>query len=276
MIQTKRDISNDYNLLGYYIIEDFISRHDMDTLKNQAQNLIEHNINRNINGLFSSQRQTQHDDDYFMTSGDKICFFHESDGPQNTLPLDHNLNKIGHALHDRDQIFKNFSYQEKIFQLLSQLGYSIPKIVCSQYIFKQPKIGSAIDFHQDGTFVYTEPESTITLWFALDDSSITNGCLYVIPGAHKNGLKRKFIYQNKKSSYHELSSFCWHKSHAVPLPVKAGSLVIMHGNLPHMSEKNNSVKARHAYIMNIIESKYTYPKTNWILKPKSSQMTKAN
>jgi phytanoyl-CoA hydroxylase len=50
------------------------------------------------------------------------------------------------------------------------------------YIFKQPFIGGEIDCHQDSTFLYTDPLSCIGFWFALEDATVDNGCLYAIPG----------------------------------------------------------------------------------------------
>ena len=46
--------------------------------------------------------------------------------------------------------------------------------------------------HQDGTFLYTEPQSCIGFWWPLDDCSEENGCLYAVPGSHVLGVKRRF------------------------------------------------------------------------------------
>ena len=53
------------------------------------------------------------------------------------------------------------------------------------YIFKQPNIGGEVTCHQDSTFLYTEPIDIVGLWFALEDATIENGCLWAIPGGHR-------------------------------------------------------------------------------------------
>ena len=62
--------------------------------------------------------------------------------------------------------------------------------VQSMYIFKQPGIGGKVGAHQDGTFLYTKPQSVVGMWYALEDCSKTNGCLWAVPGSHK-GKERK-------------------------------------------------------------------------------------
>ena len=61
------------------------------------------------------------------------------------------------------------------------------------YIFKQKKVGGAVTSHQDSTFLYTTPKQTcLGLWLALDDATITNGCLWVRPGSHREKTRVKF------------------------------------------------------------------------------------
>lgn len=51
-----------------------------------------------------------------------------------------------------------------------------------------------VDEHQDSTFLFTEPDSLVGFWIALDDARIENGCLWMIPGSHKTAdLQRRFI-----------------------------------------------------------------------------------
>src|SRR5205085_8464716 len=103
------------------------------------------------------------------------------------------INKIGHALHDLDPVFDQFSRTTDIEQLVRDLGFDDPLLLQSMYIFKQPRIGGEVTCHQYATFLYTEPLKVLGLWFALEDSSIENGCLWAIPGGHKLGLKSRFM-----------------------------------------------------------------------------------
>jgi hypothetical protein len=58
---------------------------------------------------------------------------------------------------------------------------------------QQPRIGGEVRPHQDSTFLYTEPPSVIGLWWALEDANKTNGCLWTLPGAHAQGVARRFL-----------------------------------------------------------------------------------
>lgn len=83
--------------------------------------------------------------------------------------------------------------RKEIQQLVSDLGIYDPLLLQSMYIFKQPRIGGEVTCHQDATFLYTGPLRMIGLWFALEDATTENGCLWAIPGGHKSGLKSRFV-----------------------------------------------------------------------------------
>lgn len=53
------------------------------------------------------------------------------------------------------------------------------------FVFQQPGIGGEVVPHQDNSFLITEPATCTGLWLALEDATITNGCLWAIPGSHK-------------------------------------------------------------------------------------------
>ena len=75
--------------------------------------------------------------------------------------------------------------------LVESLGHRDPVILQSMYIFKPPGIGGEVMCHQDSTYIYTEPESCIRFWFALEDATLENGCMQFIPGGHRLPLKKR-------------------------------------------------------------------------------------
>lgn len=56
---------------------------------------------------------------------------------------------------------------------------------------QQPNIGGEVVPHQDSTFLYTTPDTTIGVWIALEDSTVDNGCLWTLPGEHAKGVRRR-------------------------------------------------------------------------------------
>ncbi len=141
-----------------------------------------------------------------------------------------------------------------------------PLLLQSMYIFKQPRIGGEVHFHQDGTFLFTEPLSVKGFWFALEDADRENGCLWAIPGGHQNPLKSRF-FRNEEGDGTEMEIWDdtpWDRDQAIPLEVPQGTMVILHGKLPHMSEANRSNRTRHAYTLHLIEADADYPDWNWL------------
>ncbi|MBL8191127.1 MAG: phytanoyl-CoA dioxygenase family protein, partial [Acidobacteria bacterium] len=216
-----------------------------------------------------TKEQTRTSDDYFLESGDKVRFFFEEDAflPDGSLrqSKERSINKIGHALHDLDPVFDRFSRKPELAAIAEQIGYRQPLLLQSMYIFKQPNIGGEVTCHQDAAFLYTEPMTVTGFWFALEDATLENGCLWAIPGGHKLGLKKKFSRAPVGGTKIEvLDDSPWPDERLVPLEVKAGTLVLLHGLLPHMSKANHSPKSRHAYAVHVVDGTAKYPAENWL------------
>ena len=110
-----------------------------------------------------------------------------------------------------DEYFRKISFSQKV-QLISRcLGLRDPAIVQGMYIFKNPGIGKTVTLpvrgrmilcftkggqvtpHQDGTFLYNEPLRLFGFWFPIDDATEENGCLWYIPGSHREPVTRRFL-----------------------------------------------------------------------------------
>lgn len=103
------------------------------------------------------------------------------------------LNKVGHGIHIRDGIFRNYCNDKKLRDLVENLGWKDPVVPQSMYIFKQARIGGVVTSHQDSSFLFTEPRQTcLGLWLALQPAHLLNGCLWVRPGSHHEPVRRVF------------------------------------------------------------------------------------
>jgi phytanoyl-CoA hydroxylase len=261
---------NDYNTNGFLILPDFVSREACEKLKHRASELVETFDPSEVVSIFSAREQMRTSDDYFLTSGDKIRFFFEENAFDERGNLKQSkelsINKIGHALHELDDVFREFSNADDLKDLIASLNFEKPFLIQSMYIFKQPNIGGEVTCHQDATFLYTEPMSVTGFWFALEGATKENGCLWAIAGGHKQGLKSRFVRDEEKGGtkfiHHDKTE--WDLEKLIPLEVEAGTLILLHGLLPHLSYENRSTKSRHAYTMHVIDAACDYPKDNWL------------
>ena len=260
-----------YQRDGFLVLENFVGSAACDRLRARAETLVQGFEPRDIS-IFSTHEQTRTSDDYFLGSGDKIRFFFEENAflPDGSLKQskEQSINKIGHALHDLDPVFAEFSRTDKLRQLATDVGLANPLLIQSMYIFKQPNIGGEVSCHQDATFLYTEPLRMFGLWFALEDASIENGCLWAIPGGHVLGLKSRFVRAPEGGTRFEIiDKSPWPEENLVPLEVGKGSLIVLHALLPHLSRENRSPKSRHAYTLHLIDASVNYPSENWLQRP---------
>jgi phytanoyl-CoA hydroxylase len=258
-----------YERDGFLVLPKFASNQQCNELMKEADQLIEGFTPEDHPTIFSTTDQIRHSNEYFLGSGDRIRFFFEADAFHSNGKLKQakhlSINKIGHALHDLNPVFDRFSRQEKLASICSDLGVEKPLLMQSMYIFKQPRIGGEVVCHQDATYLFTEPMSVVGFWFALQDATLENGCLFALPGGHRSPLKRKFSRDcNGGVNVQVLDSSPWPESGYVPLEVKKGTLVLLHGLLPHLSGPNHSDQSRHAYTLHVIDGAAQYPSDNWL------------
>ena len=258
---------------GFIVLENFVTAEACEALRTRAEQLVCDFDPAGIISIFSTHEQTRTSDEYFLESGDKIRFFFEEHAfnPDGTLKQSkhQSINKIGHALHDLDPAFNRFSRTPEIRELVLDLGLNEPLLLQSMYIFKQPRIGGEVTCHQDGTFLYTEPLRMVGLWFALEDATIENGCLWAIAGGHKLGLKSRFVRAAEQGTRFEvLDDSPWMEDKLVPLEASQGTVIALHPLLPHLSRENRSSQSRHAYTLHVIDAAVEYPQANWLQRPK--------
>lgn len=258
-----------YQRDGYLVLPNFKSPEAMQVLRQRAGDIVDAFIPPASKTIFTTNDQVRLIDRYFLDSAvNTSCFFEEEAfGPDGELRQAKalSINKIGHAMHDLDPVFSDFSRGPELQQIARGLGLAQPEIWQSMYIFKQPGIGGEVGWHQDATFFETTPISVTTFWFALEDATVHNGCLWTQPGAHRSPLRERFVRHGDQVTMQKLDATPWPGSiTAMPLEVEAGTLVVFHGLLPHYSAPNRSSASRHAYTLHVTDAAALYSPANWI------------
>ena len=121
----------------------------------------------------------------------------------------------------------------------------------SNYWCKRPG-GPEVPWHQDHSYWPIHPLVNVTAWMALDDATVDNGCLEVVPGTHRAELPTEPLTGDPLSD--RVLDAAVPASGAVQLEVRAGEFVLMAAMLLHRSLPNRSQRTRLA-----LASRFTTP-----------------
>ncbi|MGC6517651.1 MAG: phytanoyl-CoA dioxygenase family protein [Candidatus Puniceispirillaceae bacterium] len=256
-----------YEQQGYLVLDGFATISECDQLLQQTKALVSDFDADAHKVVFSADGQSHAATDYFMNSASNISFFLEKGAVDDTGMLIKDkmvaVNKIGHALHDLDPVFESFSHQQKFADLAYAIGFQKPQLLQSMVICKQPHIGGEVSAHQDSTFLFTEPQSCVGFWLALEDATIENGCMWGAPAGHLSGLKSRFVRRDGAmvmEPYEEGDM----PDCEVALTAPKGTLILLHGRFPHLSPANLSGASRYAYALHMIDGTADYAAENWL------------
>jgi len=118
-----------------------------------------------------------------------------------------------------------------------------PNVKCMQsmlFVKAAGKPGQA--WHQDEDYIPTRDRSLTAAWIALDDATVENGCLWVIPGSHRPGILWA-MRENDDPEFDcndESYGFPYVDDDGVAVEVAAGSVVFFNGYLLHRSLRNTA------------------------------------
>jgi phytanoyl-CoA hydroxylase len=260
---------------GFLVIPDFVPAERCLALRERAMELAKQHVPSPEQAtIFTADGKPQHaSDDYFLSSGERIRCFFEKDAfdanghLRNEAHL--SLNKLGHAMHDLDPVFDSFSRTPELAAVAHDIGMSDPLLLQSMYIFKQAHIGGEVTCHTDHTYLWTEPRSVVGFWFAIDDATRENGCMWAVPGGHRLPVRSRSRLNDARTTTvtDVLDPEPYPLDNLVSLEAKRGTLVLLDGAVPHLSAANLSDKPRHAYTIHAIDGAATYLDDNWLQRP---------
>ena len=120
----------------------------------------------------------------------------------------------------------------------------------SVLFIKEPHSKGFVSWHQDATYMGIRPHDFVTPWLALTHSNRQNGCMSMIPGSHKNPIRKHedtFHQDNILTRGQEVRDI--DPSQSVDLILKPGQMSIHHAKIIHGSQPNLSDRRRVGYAM---------------------------
>lgn len=148
------------------------------------------------------------------------------------------------------------AHHPNLVQVMRELLGDDLKLLRAAAMMKPPRVGSPKGLHQDVAYYPIEPQEHIAAWIALDPATPENGCMEVLPGAHKKG------YQEHEEREYEtdvvIEGSTGEEEGLVRLPMEPGDVLLTHCLTPHRSSANRSPDWRRALILAYMDAQSRY------------------
>jgi phytanoyl-CoA hydroxylase len=202
-----------YDEQGYFLLEGAFSPDEIHQVVSEIDP-IEHEFEEMLRQKYGGQ--------IFITKADAITF---------TIHLV-----------TRSSYIKSFSKHEVFQQLCHDTLGDPARLYWDQSVYKKPGNPEEFPWHQDNGYTFIEPQQYLTCWVALTDATLDNGCPWVVPGLHRLGT---LAHERTDLGLECLSQ----PENAVPVPAKAGDIVVFSSLTPHRTGPNLTNDVRKAYIL---------------------------
>lgn len=146
-----------------------------------------------------------------------------------------------HFPHKLSALIRRYLSHPRIVDILTQIVSPNLKCMQSMLFVKAPgKAGQS--WHQDEYYIPTRDRSLVGAWIAIDDASVENGCLWLIPGSHRPGVIHRRIPGNDpefaEKDTIDVSGYA--RESIIPVEVRRGTVVFFNGYLLHSSRRNGT------------------------------------
>lgn len=152
----------------------------------------------------------------------------------------------------KSELTRQLCRDERILSLIADIVKPGIAIYPAKLFEKNPHDTQICHWHQDDAY-YTQNsdcDCRMSAWIPLQDCDEKNGCLWVIPGSHKTGLKPAHLIGDD-TGHCELAfdHGTAEIEGAIPVPMKAGTVLLFHALLAHRSLGNHTARPRRSFII---------------------------
>lgn len=161
------------------------------------------------------------------------------------------LRKLDEPVYSRP-VFRALARDPQLVDIVEQILGNGVSVFYSQVFCKPPEVGGPKPIHQDNFYFGPDnADGTLTVWIALDDATVENGCLFYGDGSHRGEI---LPHEAPADEPFNLQIPCelLGRYSMTAAPVPAGGISLHHGNTWHQSASNRSEKPRRAVAMHFI------------------------
>ena len=163
-------------------------------------------------------------------------------------PLDA-LRKV-EGLVGNDDVFLGLAKDPRLLGPVTELLGPDIKLFRDALMMKPARHGSAKPYHQDSAYWQVDPPDLCSAWIALDDATLKNGCMRVLPGSHRWG-----VIEHKHLADYQVEEERLDLSGEVSAPLEAGGVLLFHSLLLHATSPNASDSPRRAMICSYMSAR---------------------
>lgn len=153
----------------------------------------------------------------------------------------------------QSEMMQRMVADERILALIEPLVFPGIAIYSAKLVQKLPNDNAVCHWHQDDAYyrANSESECRMSIWLPLQDCDERNGCVWMVPGSHKHGLRPYHEIETGQRGHCKLGFAPAQEDvpGAVPIRVKAGSIVLFHALTWHRSLGNQTANYRRAFIV---------------------------
>lgn len=159
-------------------------------------------------------------------------------------------------LHAESELCRKIVTDPKLVRMAVDLLGPDVRLYWNQAVIKPPHQGASFAWHQDTGYVPIEPQEYLTCWLALDDATVENGCIRIIPGSHHWGLQP----HRRDETIGDMVGYEGPEE-GIPVPVRRGQAVLFSSLMLHCSGPNTSERQRRAYVIQYAPTHAINPRT---------------
>jgi ectoine hydroxylase-related dioxygenase (phytanoyl-CoA dioxygenase family) len=153
-----------------------------------------------------------------------------------------------------DPLFRAHAEDCRILDIVESLIGPDIKLYDSQCFMKPPG-GVEKPYHQDSAYFCIEPTDLVTCWTALDDVTLENGCMWVIPGSHRTGLLEHADWELGGRVDKQVPDTQLDRAKEAPIVMPAGGSSFHHSVLLHRSRANHTDQPRRGLAVHYMSAK---------------------